>query len=58
MSAEQRIRPMEVTCQRCGHKQMAVFPWKHIPTCAVCRKPVWRIESNAGNIYKELGPHV
>lgn len=27
-------------CRLCGHTQHTVKPWKHIPKCKNCRKPM------------------
>jgi len=34
------MKAQVTTCQRCGNKQKTVVPWKHVPLCKRCRKPM------------------
>lgn len=37
-------RAVELACRqhKCDNVQKVVMPWKHIPKCCVCRRPMLR----------------
>lgn len=37
----ERMNVMTIPCEQCGaNTQKVVIPWKHVPICKECRKPV------------------
>ena len=37
-------------CDQCQHTQRTIVPWKHVPICRHCRKPM---KAGAGSAGKE-----